>query len=81
MDCASLSALVAAHQTAREAGGDLVLAAVQQPVARLLYLTNRDRLLRIFASVDEAASDGTHAPAAVSVAPRQAERETTSMNG
>jgi anti-sigma B factor antagonist len=56
MDCSGLSALVSARVQARRAGGDLALAAPQQPVARLLFLTDVAGLLPVYASVAEAAN-------------------------
>ncbi len=81
IDCAGLSVLVAAQRTARGAGADLVLAAVQQPVARLLCLTNRVGVLPVFASVAEAASGAPLTPAAVSLAPGRAGCKASSVNG
>jgi anti-sigma B factor antagonist len=81
IDCAGLSVLVAAQRTARGAGADLVLAAVQQSVARLLCLTNRVGVLPVFASVAEAGSGAPLTPAAVSPAPGRAGCEASSVNG
>ena len=65
IDCAGLAALASARREARQAGGDLLLAAAAKPVARLLSLTGD---WPAFASVSEAASGDPRAPAAVGVA-------------
>jgi anti-anti-sigma factor len=64
IDCAGSAALASARREAREAGGDLLLAAAAQPVARLLSLIGE---LPLFATVSEAASGDPQAPAAVSL--------------
>ena len=69
IDCAGLAALASARRQAREAGGDLLLAAAARPVARLLSLTGE---LPLFATVSEAASGDPRAPAAVGLAPGSA---------
>jgi anti-sigma B factor antagonist len=56
MDCSARAAVTEVQQQARRAGGDLVLAAPQQLVARLLSLIDPARLLPVFAGVDEAAN-------------------------
>jgi hypothetical protein len=56
IDCSGLSAIVSAWKQARQAGGDLRLAAPQQLVLRLLCLTDLTALLPVFASVDQAAN-------------------------
>jgi anti-sigma B factor antagonist len=58
MDCASLRALVEVQTLARRGGGDVVLAAPQRQVRRLLALTGRDEVFCVQASV-EAAVAGT----------------------
>jgi anti-anti-sigma factor len=63
IDCASLSAMVYAWKQARQAGGDLRLAAPQQLVLRLLSLTDLTGLLPVFASVDRAANGDGRSPA------------------
>jgi anti-sigma B factor antagonist len=63
MDCSGLSAMVSAWKQARQAGGDLLLAAPQRLVLRLLSLTDLTELLPVFASVDQAANDGGRSPA------------------
>ena len=72
MDCSGLSALMSAWKQARQAGGDLLLAAPQQLVLRLLSLTDLTELLPVFASVDQAASDGGRSPALSGLARDQA---------
>ena len=62
MDCSGLSAMVSASKQARQAGGDLLLAAPQQLVLRLLSLTDLTELLPVFTSVDQAANDGGRSP-------------------
>jgi anti-sigma B factor antagonist len=57
MDSSGLGALIAALKKARQAQGDLRIAGVNEQVATVLRLTNLDRVLRPFESV-EAASDG-----------------------
>ncbi len=58
MDCASLGALLKVQTLARRGGGDVVLAAPQPQVRRLLALTGRDEVFCVQASV-EAAVAGT----------------------
>ena len=58
MDCASLRALLEVQTLARRGGGDVVLAAPQPHVLRLLALTSRDEVFCVQASV-EAAVAGT----------------------
>ena len=57
MDSSGLGALIAALKKARQAQGDLRIAGVNEQVSTVLRLTNLDRVLRPFATV-EAASDG-----------------------
>ena len=57
MDSSGLGALIAALKKTRQAQGDLRIAGVNEQVATVLRLTNLDRVLRPFESV-EAASDG-----------------------
>lgn len=54
IDCASLGALVRARTRAREAGGDLVLAAAHGRVQRVLALPCLAGVFPVYASVDEA---------------------------
>ena len=57
IDSSGLAALARVREQARHAGGDLLLAAPQQQVLRLLTLTRLTDVFSIHASVDEAASD------------------------
>ncbi|MDU0367553.1 STAS domain-containing protein [Microbacterium sp. NPDC089180] len=57
VDSSGLGALVACLKTARQAGGDLRLAAPSEQVTMVLGLTNLDRVLRPRPSVDEALRD------------------------
>ena len=57
VDSSGLGALVACLKTARQAGGDLRLAAPSEQVTMVLGLTNLDRVLRPRPSVDEAFRD------------------------
>lgn len=54
VDSSGLGALIGGLKSARAAGGDLRIAAVPPPVLTVLKLTNLDRVLRPYASVDEA---------------------------
>jgi hypothetical protein len=63
IDCSGLSAMVSAWKQARQGGGDLWLAAPQQPVLRLLSLTDLTGLLPVLASVDQAADGDGRSPA------------------
>ena len=58
LDCASLRALLRVQTLARRGGGDVVLAAPQPHVLRLLALTGRDEVFGVQASL-EAAVAGT----------------------
>ena len=58
MDSSGLGALITGLKTARQAGGDLRIAALNEQVAMVLQLTNLHRVLRPYASVEEAL-DGT----------------------
>ena len=57
IDCSSLGALLRAQGLARRGGGDVVLAAPQPLVRRLLALTGQDEVFRVQASVDAAVAD------------------------
>ena len=57
MDSSGLGALIAGLKKARQASGDLRIAAANDQVATVLRLTNLDRVLRSHDSV-EAATDG-----------------------
>jgi anti-sigma B factor antagonist len=54
IDCASLGALASAQQRARQAGGEVLLAAPAGMVARLLDLTGLGEVLGVHASVASA---------------------------
>ena len=68
IDCSSLSALACAREKARQAGGDLVLAAPQRQVLRVLSLTSLIDQLPVFASVEEAANGGPRPPESIDLA-------------
>lgn len=53
IDSSGLGALVAGLKTAREAGGDLRIAAATPQVVAALQLTNLHRVLKPYPSVDE----------------------------
>lgn len=54
MDSSGLGALIGGLKTARQASGDLRIAAPGEQVVTVLKLTNLDRILRPYASVEEA---------------------------
>jgi anti-sigma B factor antagonist len=54
IDSSGLGALVAALKIARKAGGDLRIAAPTRQVSTVLELSNLDRVLRAYDSVDSA---------------------------
>ena len=54
MDSSGLGAVIGGLKTARQAGGDLRIAALTPQVATVLQLTNLDRVLRPYDSVAEA---------------------------
>ncbi|HEV2935621.1 MAG TPA: STAS domain-containing protein [Streptosporangiaceae bacterium] len=51
IDCSSLGALLRVQRLARRGGGDVVLAAPQWEMLRLLALTGKDDVFRVQASV------------------------------
>jgi anti-sigma B factor antagonist len=57
LDCGALGALLRAQALARRGGGDVVLAAPQPPVRRLLALTGNDEAFRVQSSVQAAVAD------------------------
>ncbi|PZQ50278.1 MAG: anti-anti-sigma factor [Phenylobacterium zucineum] len=57
MDSSGLGALIASLKTARQAGGDLRIAAVGDQVALVLQLSNVDRILKPYADANAAFSD------------------------
>lgn len=54
LDSSGLGALVAGLKTARQAGGDLRLACLPPQAEMVVKLTNLDRVLRPYASVEDA---------------------------
>lgn len=54
IDSSGLGALIAGLKAARQAGGDLRIAAPNEQVALVLQVSNLDRVLRPYASVQEA---------------------------
>ena len=59
IDCAVLGVLVRARARARGAGGDLVLAGARGKVWRVLTLPCMAGVFPVYASVDEAAREGS----------------------
>ena len=53
-DCSGLRALAGARERARQAGGELLLAAPQRPVLRILSLTGLADVFSVHASVEHA---------------------------
>ena len=58
MDSSGLGALVAALKSARQGGGNLRIAGLTPQVQMVLTLTNLDRVLRPYATVEEAFGAG-----------------------
>jgi anti-sigma B factor antagonist len=81
IDCSGLSAVVSAWNQARRAGSDLLLAAPQQLVLRLLCLTDLTGLLPVLASVDQAANGNGRSPAPRWLAREQADGEAPPEQG
>ncbi|WP_248239621.1 STAS domain-containing protein [Microbacterium kunmingense] len=54
VDSSGLGALIGGLKSARLAGGDLRIAGVTEPVRRVLKLTNLDRVLREYDTVEAA---------------------------
>jgi anti-sigma B factor antagonist len=54
MDSSGLGALIGCLKAARQAGGDLRIAAVQPQVKMVLELTSMDRVLTSYATADQA---------------------------
>jgi anti-sigma B factor antagonist len=73
IDCSGLSAVVSAWEQARQAGGDLVLAAPQQLVLRLFSPTDLTERLPVFADVGQAANGDGRSPAPAWLARDQAD--------
>jgi anti-sigma B factor antagonist len=65
IDSSGVAALAHARRHARQAGGDVVLAAPQRQVARMLSLTRLIDAFSVHASVDEAAGGTTGGPPAI----------------
>ncbi len=57
MDSSGLGALVGSLKTARQAGGDLRIAAPSDQVQMVLKLSNIDKILRTYPNGDAAVSD------------------------
>jgi anti-sigma B factor antagonist len=73
IDSSGVAALARGRKHARHAGGDLLLAAPQQQVLRVLTLTRLIDVFPVYASVDEAASSaGRHRQATARAARRPA---------
>ena len=58
LDSSGLGALIAGLKTARQAGGDLRIAAAGEQVRMVLQLTQMDTVLRPYADVDSALGGG-----------------------
>ncbi|MBF4606804.1 STAS domain-containing protein [Curtobacterium sp. VKM Ac-1393] len=57
MDSSGLGALVGSLKTARQAGGDLRIAAPSEQVQMVLQLSNIDKILRTYPDGDSAVTD------------------------
>jgi anti-sigma B factor antagonist len=62
IDCSSLSILLRVQRLARQAGGDMVLAAPQRQTLRLLALTDKDHTFCVHPSVQAAVASLGSAP-------------------
>ncbi len=60
IDSSGVAALARGRKHARQAGGDLLLAAPQQPVLRVLAVTGLIDNFSVHASVEEAAANARH---------------------
>jgi anti-sigma B factor antagonist len=69
IDSSGLAALARARRHARQAGGDLLLAAPQQQVLRLLALTRLNDVFSVHACVDDAVGSAGRARTAAVTAP------------
>ena len=69
IDSSGVAALARGRKLARDAGGDLRLAAAQQQVLRVLTLTRLIDVFPVHASVDEAAGHARRTAAAAPAAP------------
>jgi anti-sigma B factor antagonist len=56
IDCSGMGVLVRVRKWTRESGGDVLLAAPQQHVRRLLRLMGQDGAFSVYSSVEQAAS-------------------------
>ena len=64
IDCSALGVLLRVQQLARQADGELLLAAPQQHVLRLLTLTGMNGVFSVHASAEQAAASGRRSPPA-----------------
>jgi anti-anti-sigma factor len=81
IDCSCLPAVVSAWEQARQAGGDLVLAAPRGLVLRLLGLTGLTGLVPVLAGVDQAADGDGRSPALSWLAGDQVDGEAAAGDG
>jgi anti-sigma B factor antagonist len=65
IDSSGVAALVRGRRQARHAGGELLLAAPQQQVLRVLTLTRLIDIFPVYASVAEAVGSAGHSPRVV----------------
>jgi anti-sigma B factor antagonist len=72
IDSSGLAALVLARRHARQAGGDLLLAAPQQHVLRVLTITRLIEVFAVIACPEEVASGAERSAAATPVTARPA---------
>jgi anti-sigma B factor antagonist len=71
IDCCGLGVLVRVLKWARESGGDVLLAAPQQHVRRLLRLLGMNDVFSVYPSVEQAASGAKLVQSASAGAPRR----------
>ena len=76
-----LSVLLRIRKWTRQSGGDLPLAAPQQPVRRILETTGLIDVFSVYPSVEEAASSARQAQAWSQAAPRQPRSATVTQPG
>jgi anti-sigma B factor antagonist len=74
MDSSGLAALVRARKHARQAGGDLLLAAPQQQILRVLDLTRLTEVFSVHPCVEEAVGLRLRAPAPALAGPGESGR-------
>jgi anti-sigma B factor antagonist len=72
IDCSGMAALARVREQARQAGGDLLLAAAQGQVLRLLILTRLIGVFSVHASTGQAAAAAAGSPRPAPVAGRPA---------